>query len=302
MEAPPAPTFRAGFVALIGRPNAGKSTLMNALLKFDLSIVSPKPQTTRHSILGILNGPGHQICFVDTPGLLDQSRDLLQDALMRTTRRVAREDADVRLLLVEPYVVPAAETERLAAILGKSGTLILAINKADLVSPRTKLDAVRAAYAALSPARSVVLSARSGEGVADLREAILALMPVSPPYYETDRLSDRWERFFVAEIIRAGLFEAYREEIPHACAVEIEEFKENPGKKDLIRAWIYVERSNQKGILLGPRGAALRELAKNRTLAIEKFLGRRVELDLWVKVRAGWRKDLRSLKEFGYAG
>ncbi|HVE11855.1 MAG TPA: GTPase Era [Elusimicrobiota bacterium] len=295
------PGFKAGFVALLGRPNAGKSTLTNALLNFPLSIVSPKPQTTRHRILGIVQAEGWQACLLDTPGLLDSAKDKLQDALIRTARRAAREDADVLLLLVEPGVPAENELKAMKSLVSGAQPLVLVVNKMDQDKDRSRVDATLAAYsAALSPAKAHAISALKKEGLDALRASLRELLPESPPYYEGDRLSDRWERFFVAEIIRAGIFEAYREEVPHACAVDIEDFKETKGKKDLIRATIYVERSSQKPILLGPGGKSLRELTSSRTKAIELFLGRKVELDLWVKVKDNWRKNPAALKAFGY--
>ncbi|MBI5243636.1 MAG: GTPase Era [Elusimicrobia bacterium] len=289
--------FRAGFVALLGLPNAGKSALLNAFLGRKLSIVSSKPQTTRHKIVGILNGEGHQVCFLDTPGWLEKAQDGLQRMLIRMTRSAARDDADAVVLVVDPGASEGLEVFRPLAAWDKP--LLLAVNKIDSASPQSVQKAL-SVCAALKAAASFAVSALKGTGVPQLLEAVIALLPESPAYYPADRLSDRWERFFASEMIREAIFELYRAEIPHACAVEIEEFNEIPGRSDLIRALIYVEKQSQKGILLGAKGAALRRLSEESLLRIERFLGRKAELDLWVKVRPNWRKDVSSLKEFGY--
>ncbi|HAH06365.1 MAG TPA: GTPase Era [Elusimicrobia bacterium] len=290
---------KSGFIALVGRPNAGKSALLNALLGQKLSIVSCQPQTTRHRILGILDGEGWQACFLDTPGWLEKADDPLQGNLIKMTRAAARDDADVVLLVVEPA---PARPEDLAAFqrfaeLGKP--LILAVNKCDRVGVPAA-EAAAASYGPLAPAAIHQVSALKGTGVADLRSRIINLLPESPPYYEKGQASDRWERFFAAEMVREALFELYREEIPHACAVDIERYKERPGLKDLIQVVVYVERPSQKGILLGAHGSAIRRLTQASLRRIEAFLGRPVELELWVKVRKDWRKDRQALKEFGY--
>lgn len=293
--------FKAGFVALLGRPNAGKSTLLNALLKFKLSIVSPKPQTTRHKILGILNGEGCQICLLDTPGLIERPRDPLQNALKLTARIAAHEDADILVLLVEARMPGPDDLRELPMLKIPKVPMILALNKIDLPAKAGLHDAVLKAYGeALKPAAAVRVSALKGTGTGELLKEIVARLPRSPAFYEDDRLSDRWERFFAAEIIREQIFAQYEEEIPHATAVVIEEFREKPGRNDWVSATLYVERDGQKGILLGKRGQALRGLAENSRRALREFLGRPVELELWVKVRRDWRKDPRSLKEFGY--
>jgi GTPase len=292
---------KAGFVALLGRPNVGKSTLLNALLRFKLSIVSPKPQTTRHQILGLLNTKGCQICFLDTPGMLEDPRDLLQRKLLNTARRTVREDADVLVVLVEAGSLDKPYLDGLRTLMAPDAKILLAVNKIDLQADRAATEKTAAEAAKiLGSLKTLYLAAHRGEGVDALLAAIVQLIPESPPYYNPGQLSDRWERFFVSEIIREGLFELYHQEIPHACAVDIEEFKEKPERKDAIRAVIYCERASQKGILLGKKGFTLRALKESRVKAIEKFLGRGVDLDLWIKVRANWRKDPAALKQFGY--
>ena len=291
--------FRSGFVAIVGRPNAGKSTLLNAFLRQKLSIVTPTPQTTRHKILGILNGEEHQICFLDTPGLLDSAKDGLQAALIRTARIASRDDCDVLVLVVEPHQPHEAELTALAGLSRGARPVILAVNKSDTVADKAALKLWAQAYAdALKPVEVHVISALQRGGVDHLLASIVARMPESPAYYDTAQLTDRWERFFVEELIRERIFEQYYEEVPHACAVQVEEFKE--GGPARVSAIIYVEREPQKGIVIGPKGLAIRQLTKDSEKALRTFLGRGVALDLRVKVKQNWRKDAQALKQFGY--
>jgi GTP-binding protein Era len=292
--------FKAGFVVLLGRPNAGKSTLMNALLGSKLSIVSPQPQTTRHKILGILDRPGKQVCFLDTPGLVPDPSDPLQSALRRTAAMSAKDDPDILVLLVE-HKKPDEKTVQELSALAKGGRpVILAINKTDLPTATGALEAIEKAYTeAVKPAAVVKISALKKVGLEALLAEIDKRLPESPAFYEEGQLSDRWERFFASELIREQLFSLFSEEIPHAVAVVIEQFIE--GKpRDLVRATLYVERDGQKGILLGKGGMALRKLSDRSRAAIESFTRRPAELDLWIKVRKNWRKDPKALAEFGY--
>jgi GTP-binding protein Era len=290
---------KAGFVALAGLPNAGKSTLLNALLKFKLSIVSPKPQTTRHRILGILEGEGFQACFLDTPGLLSEAKDSLQKALRVEAMRAVREDADLVVYLVDTAEADPAKAEAPAM---RDGTpVLLVLNKCDRPVAEEKLAALEAAYAErLKPAKVFRVSALKGQGVEELKGEILARLPENPPFYEKGQLSDRWERFFASEIVRESVFDLYHDEIPHATAVVVETFREKQGKPDEVFATLYVERDGQKGILIGKGGKDLHRLTERAQAALENFLGRRVVLEVWIKVRKDWRKDPRSLKEFGY--
>lgn len=291
--------FKSGFVVLLGRPNAGKSTLMNALLGSKLSIVSPQPQTTRHKILGILDKDDAQICFLDTPGIVPDPSDPLQTALRRAAVQSAKEDPDVLVLLVEPKK-PDEKTVAELAQLAKGGRpVILAINKIDVAEAAPHHDAVERLYKeAIHPVSVHRISALKKVGLDALLADILARLPEGEPFYEKGQLSDRWERFFAEEIVREQLFAQYSQEIPHATAVLIDQFLE--GKPDVVRATLYVERDGQKGILLGKQGQALRKLQQRAEAAISGFTGRPTQLDLWIKVRKNWRKDPRSLKEFGY--
>ncbi|MFA6004439.1 MAG: GTPase Era [Elusimicrobiota bacterium] len=293
--------FKAGFVVIMGRTNAGKSTLLNALLKSKLSIVSPKPQTTRHRILGILDGPGYQACLVDTPGLIPAPKDPLQNCLRRQALGAVHEDPDVIVLLVEPERPTEDAIKELSWLNRDHKPLILVLNKADIPVADGLHDKIIAAYCeALKPAASLRVSALKGAGMDDLLAEVVKHLPVSPPFYEPGQLSDRWEKFFVSEIIRERVFELYEDEIPHATAVVVELFREVPGQADEISATLYVERDTQKGIIIGAKGNTLRKLQERALQTIIDFLGRPATLELWVKVRKDWRKDPRSLQEFGY--
>ncbi len=293
--------FKAGFVALLGRPNAGKSTLLNRILGARLSIVSAKPQTTRHKIVGILDGKDYQVCFLDTPGLIPSPSDPLQRALRRAAKQAAQDDADIIVLLVEPEKPSAADLEELGGLSRSGVPVILALGKADIEARKPFHDAALKAYAeAVKPAAVLRVSGLKGDGVDQLLREVVARLPESPALYEPGQLSDRWERFFAAEIVREKVFELYHEEIPHATAVVVEHFSEQPGRPDEIAATLYVERDGQKGILLGKKGEALRRLSDRSRQAIEAFTGRPAVLDLWVKVRHNWRKDPKALAEFGY--
>ena len=292
---------KAGFVALAGRPNVGKSTLLNSLLKFKLSIVSHKPQTTRHRILGILEGPEFQACFLDTPGLIDEPSDHLQKSLRVESSRAIREDADLIVYMVDAV---EANPEKVGDTHVRPGKqILLVINKCDRDVAETKLAAIEKAYsAALNPDKVFRISALKGQGVEELKAEIISRLPESEAFYEKGQLSDRWERFFASEIVREQVFDLYHDEIPHAVAVVVETFREHEGgKPDDVFATLYVERDGQKGIIIGQAGKDLHRLTERSQAMLEAFLGRKVNLELWIKVRKDWRKDPRSLKEFGYS-
>jgi GTP-binding protein Era len=293
--------FRAGYVAIVGRPNAGKSTLLNALLGQKLSIVSAKPQTTRHRIVGILTGDGYQAVFLDTPGVIDP-KYLLQEMMMKSVHSAIR-DADLALRLVDASAGPDREGDAAedAAASRIRVPQVLVLNKTDVARPeRLRAIAEKAAADAHPPAKIVEISALRQTGLDALKEAIVALLPQHPPYYPDDSVSDRDERFFVSEIIREKVFECYREEIPYSTTVRILAFEENEGRKDRIEAEICVERDSQKGILIGGKGAALKKVGQLARTEIEEFLGRPVFLELRVKVRDKWRNDAVWLKRLGY--
>jgi GTP-binding protein Era len=223
--------------------------------------------------------------------------------LRRQALGAAHEDPDLMLLLVEPQEPNETLLRELSGINRSGKPVLLILNKTDIACKAGLHDAVLAAYsAAVKPAASFKISALTGQGVSDVLAKIVELLPVSPPFYDAGQYTDRYERFYVSEIIREKVFELYGQEIPHATAVQVERFRELPGAPDQIHATLYVERDTQKGIIIGKGGKALAELEKKSLQAILEFLGRPAELELWVKVRKNWRKDPRSLKEFGYLG
>lgn len=284
--------FRAGYVAIIGRPNTGKSTLLNRLLGHRLAIVTPKPQTTRHRILGILNGNGYQALLLDTPGILDP-KYVLQEMMKKEIEK-ALKDADVILLLLDA-TEPVYEDLKLLA----QRKAAIAINKIDALPKKNLLPiAERCVQAGFD--RIFMISALTGDGVEDLKNRLIELLPEAPPFYPPDTISERPERFFVTELIREAVFNRYGAEVPYSTTVEIEEFKERPGKKDYIRAVIYVERESQKAILIGEGGKALKNVGEIARESIEQFLGRPVYLELWVKVAKGWRKNESFIRRTVY--
>ncbi len=295
------PAYRAGYVAIVGRPNVGKSTLLNQLLRERLAAVSPKAQTTRHRILGILSGPNYQALFLDTPGFMRQAADELDRRMLKAAQQ-AIEDADVVVLLVEPRS-PGDIEEQLVEKLGKKPA-IAAINKVDTVQ-QAELAAVIEAYRQLHTFVDIIpISALYGAGLDHLLNRIVEHLPEGEPFYPEDQLTDRPERFIVAELIREQIYHLYGDEIPYDTAVEIEEFREaadDPDRtKDFIRAVIYVNRDSQKKILIGAGGAAIKRLGQNARKQIEQFLRRPVYLELWVKVRKKWRKNPQLLRQLGY--
>jgi GTP-binding protein Era len=291
--------FRVGYVAILGRPNVGKSTLMNALLGQKLSIVSPKPQTTRHRILGILSGETFQIVFFDTPGLLDP-RYKLQEVMLKSAERAAQ-DADEVLFMIEAlpesHELDFQWLERLK-ILDKPS--ILAINKIDLVPKDQLLPLIDECHRRYQFREIVPISALKQDGIDILRDVLVRYLPEGSPLYPEDMLTDQPERFFVAEIIREKIFQRYGEEIPYSATVVIDEFKERPGAKDYIRASIYVEKPGQRKILIGKGGEALKRIGREAREEIEAFLGRPVFLELWVGVKEKWRQKESLLRQFGY--
>lgn len=291
--------FKVGYAAIVGRPNVGKSTLLNSILDFKVAAVTRKAQTTRHQIRGILTGPTHQIIFMDTPGLIDPKYKL-QDAMVRATRRALR-DADVTLFLVEASDQPDTRDIRLLEQIRKSNSrLVLAVNKIDTVRKESVLPLMERFATDHNITSIIPISALKSYGLDILVQEIAKDLPVGEPLYEADQVTDHPERFIVSELIREKIFQRYGDEIPYAITVDIEEFKERPKAKDFIKAMIYVEKSSQKGILIGKKGAALREVGKAARGEIEKLLGRPVFLELWVKVRKKWRQDERALRELGY--
>ena len=294
--------FRAGYVAIVGEPNVGKSTLMHALVGQKISIVTNKPQTTRHKILGILSSPEYQIIFLDTPGLL-KPKYRLHEAMMKFAGS-AIQDADVVLLMIDAIVAKTSSSKEheltLDALKGIKKPVFLLINKTDAVEKNDLLP-VLLDYSTKHEFQEVFpISALQQEGTKELLEFLVKYLPVHPPYYPIDSISEQSERFFVSEIIREKIFEYFREEIPYSTTVDIIDFKEKPGGKDNIEAEIYVERDSQKAILIGKKGAALKEIGIAARKDIEVLLGRGVFLHLYVKTRESWREDDSWLKRLGY--
>jgi GTPase len=291
-------TTRAGHVALVGRPNVGKSTLLNALVGEKLSIVTPRAQTTRESVTGILTTATMQAIFVDTPGLLEP-RYTLQRAMHETALEVIA-DADVVLLLLDatrPDEQPADEGTR-AALRRKRTQMVVLVNKIDEGAPAAIETLQRWARTEFQ-LEPLLISATHGQGIDELRSALEQALPHNPFFYPEDELAVQPVRFFVAELVRETIFENYEQEIPYSTIVRVEEFRESEDPV-YIRATIYVERDSQKPILIGRGGAGIRELGSRSREKIEAFLGTRVYLDLWIKVLPNWRADIGTLRYLGY--
>ncbi len=289
--------FRSGFVNIFGPPNAGKSTLLNALLGEQLAITSHKVQTTRHRILGILNEPGYQIIFSDTPGIIEPKYKLHQKMMQQV--KSALEDADVALLIADITKAPEEFAPIAEGLRLKVPTLLL-LNKADLIKDKPVLAAKVAAYKAAFPKwEPIPISALKQDHTAELIPHVLKYLPEAPPYYPDDNLSDRPTRFFVAEIIREQIYTLFQDEIPYHSAVIIQAFEEK-ATLDVIKAEIIVSRETQKMILLGKGGAGIKELGIRSRKKMEDFLQRKVHLELFIKVRPKWRDNEAHLREYGY--
>ena len=289
---------RVGYVALAGRPNAGKSTLFNAFLGQRLSIVTAKPQTTRNRILGILTRPQSQIIFLDTPGLLDASYKL-HETMASQIDQAARQ-ADLVLLLFDASH-PKDRSALVKHFLERARVPVLAVlNKIDLVQP-AQLDALQKSLVdEFGIASPLPVSALRGDGLGKLLSRLEAQLPCGPKLYPDDMVAEQPERFFAAERIREVAFEHLEDELPYAINIHIEEFRERPGHKIYISAIIYVGRESQKGIVIGKKGMRLRSIGRQARVALEELLDAPVYVELWVKVRPDWRNKERDLREFGY--
>jgi len=291
----------AGYVALVGRPNVGKSTLLNRLLDHKLSIVTPTPQTTRRRVLGILSRPSHQIVFLDTPGILEPRYELQRRMVAQAMSAVA--DADlIAVLLAARTPLRDRELELLRDILGRAtGRPVVAIlNKIDRVPKPELLPLLSTIGEVGALAELVPISALKGDGIELLETLLAGHLPVNPPFYPADVLSDQPEKFFAAELVREKIFRLYRDEVPYSTAVEITTFEEAAERKKVhIRAQVVVERESQKGILIGRGGLALKQVGQEARADIESLLGRPVYLELFVRVRREWRRDEKFLEELG---
>jgi GTP-binding protein Era len=295
------PAFKCGYIALIGFPNVGKSTLLNRLVGEKLAITSPKPQTTRFRLLGIVNEPEAQLLFLDTPGIL-APKGALNETLVQAAL-TALNEADVVVWLVEPRLPDPRDQVLLPHLQQLSRPLLVAINKIDQVA-KPKLLPLMAAYHELFPDSPVIpVSALAGEGLAELKREIVRLLPASPPFYPPEQDTEASERFLAAEFIRERVLHHVGEEVPYAVAVQVEEFDESRRPALVtIRAVIYVERASQKGILIGKQGRMLKAIGAEARAEIETLLDAKVFLELWVKVWKNWRRDPRAIRTLGYQG
>lgn len=289
---------KAGFISILGKPNVGKSSLMNQLVGEKLSIITSKAQTTRHRIFGIMSGDDFQVVFSDTPGVL-HPKYALQNSMMRFVYQ-SFEDADVVLFVTDLYEKMDEEMEEVLERLSfLEVPVILVLNKLDLAKGSQAVDKMAYWEELVKPTDTIITSAMTGEGVPELFSKILHYLPVHPPYFDKDTLTDKSERFFAAEIIREKIFQNYKKEVPYSCEVVVTEFKE---EEDIIRirAEIYVERQSQKGIIIGKGGEALKKVGMAARQDMETFFGKQVFLETFVKVSPDWRKNERQLKRFGY--
>lgn len=297
-------THRAGFVNILGQPNVGKSTLLNALLGERLVIATSKPQTTRHRIVGIYNHDDYQIVFSDTPGIITEPKYNMQKIMNRWAYSVF-EDADLLLLMVDIYEAAGLHEHLLQRMQNLKVPSFLLLNKIDQAKTPEQVPDLLEEWGAVHDFTAIYpISALKGTGIDELRADILERLPESPPYFPKDEMSDRPMRFFISEMIREKILENYKQEIPYSCQVDIESFKEDEkeGKKLIrIEAIIYVNRKTQKSIIIGKGGVAIKKLGIDSRAVIEEFLGCQVYLHLFVKVREGWRDDETKLRRFGYS-
>lgn len=293
-------THRSGFINIIGQPNVGKSTLMNALVGERMSIITRKPQTTRHRIIGIVSGEDYQMVFSDTPGFIEEAAYKMQER-MNAFVKTTFEDGDIMLLVVDAtqdYDGKNGLFQRLATV---NYPLFLILNKIDLIEEQQLMERIRMWNEHFDFKETFPISALKRRGTENLFEQLKKYLPLGPIYYPKDQFTDRPERFFINEIIREKILLNYYQEIPYACEVMVESFKENKEKNRVrIGALIFVARKSQKSILIGKGGAAIKQLGIEARKSIEAFLEKKVYLDLYVKVKENWRDDERELKNFGY--
>lgn len=302
IEQQPSPEFRSGYVNIIGRPNVGKSTLMNALLGERMSIITHKPQTTRHRILGIYSDDTMQIIFSDTPGIIDQPNYRMQEVMNRFAHE-SFEDADILLFMVAAGERYQQENPIFKAMNTLDIPVFLIINKIDLFDQSGLEDYMRSWNEIYEFDAVYPISALHDSGVKGLLQAIREKLPEGPAYFPLDQLSDKTERFFASEIIREEILLQYSQEIPYSCEVVVERFKEEESKKGPILhiyAVIYVARKTQKSILIGKGGKSIKALGKAAREKMETFFQQKIFLELHVKVKENWRDDERTLKHFGY--
>jgi GTPase len=290
--------FRSGHAVIVGRPNVGKSTLLNRLLGQKISITSRKPQTTRHRVCGVVNTSGAQCAFVDTPGFQSGRPGGLRGLMNRSVMQALSEVDVVVFVVAAPRFTP--EDEQVAALLPPGVPLVVAANKVDLVHDRsTLLPYFDGLQRKLNPRAIVPVAARTGYQVAALLAEIERALPLQPPLYPPEQLTDRDERFFAAEFIREKVFRLLGDELPYATAVSVERF-EDTGKLRRIQATIHVDKDSHKAIVIGEGGERLKAIASSARKDMEKLFGGKVYLQVWVKVRRGWADDAAQLRRFGY--
>lgn len=292
---------KSAFIAILGRPNVGKSTLLNYLLGEKVAIVSPKPQTTRSKVLGVLTEEGRQMVFIDTPGL-HRPRTKLGDFMVKTVEKTV-DDVDIALLVVDAQdKLHPAEEELIRKIGAQRLPAVLAVNKIDLLEKKTLLMERIAQLSALHDFDAVVpISAATGDGVAALKQELAALLPDGPAYFPEDTLTDQPERTLAAEMIREKLLYVLEDELPHGIGVVVERMKEREdGSVTDIEATVFCERDSHKGMVIGKGGAVLKRVGTLARQDIEHFLGGKVNLKLWVKVKEGWRNNQYQMRNFGY--
>ncbi len=291
-------SFRSGYVSIIGRPNVGKSTLLNAFLGQKVSIVAARPQTTRSRILGIKNLPGAQIIFIDTPGM-HRPKNLLGEVMVNSARE-ALQEIDIVLFVAEPGHDAGRDSIIVQSLHNIDKPVFLLLNKIDSVK-KPEILRVIDQYKGLLPFREIIpVSALRKDGTGRVVEKILEYLPAGPQYYPDDLVTDQLERFMAAEIIREKIMGKTTEEIPYSVAVEVQDWTERDDGVVSISANIYVEREGQKGIIIGEKGRMLKEVGTLARIEIERLLDAKVFLQLWVKVKKGWRDDKKALHELGY--
>jgi GTP-binding protein Era len=288
---------KSGFVSIIGNPNVGKSTLMNALVGKELSIITHKAQTTRHRILGIVNGEDFQMVLSDTPGVIKPAYEM--QASMMNFVKEALIDADVLIYMVTPEEKELKEEQFFEKIKKNKAPLYILINKIDQISQETLEKAVSHWETQFPKAKVLPISALTGFYIPELLQILISELPTSPAYFPKDQLTDKPERFFVNEAIREQILAHYSKEIPYAVEVVTEEFLEDP-KIIRIRAIIMVERETQKGIIIGHKGSALKRVGIGARKSLQQFFGKKIHLELYVKVSKNWRSSTQQLKRFGY--
>lgn len=289
--------FKSGFVNIIGNPNVGKSTLMNAMVGEKLSIVTAKAQTTRHRIMGIVNGEDYQVVFSDTPGILKPNYRLQQDMVNFVDAAIG--DADVILYVTDTVEKPDKNSEYVDKLSKLTCPVIIVINKIDVSDQAKVLELMNYWKEKVSAAEIIPASAQEKFGLENIFRTILEKLPVCPPWYDKDAFTDKNLRFFAEEIIREKILLNYKEEIPYCCQAQVETFKEGADRYD-ISAVIYVMRDSQKGIIIGKKGAALKKMGTEARIEMEDFFQKKVFLQLFVKVASDWREDKRELRRFGY--